>query len=81
MAITERGFLAALDVGCSAPVGALAELTGDARSSRRCASPASSPTGRLFGALGSGDRVRRRRRRGRPPAGPQPASEGQRRAA
>lgn len=27
-AITERGFLAALDVGCSAPVGALAELAG-----------------------------------------------------
>jgi hydroxymethylbilane synthase len=26
-AITERGFLAALDAGCSAPVGALAELT------------------------------------------------------
>jgi hydroxymethylbilane synthase len=26
----ERGFLAALDAGCSAPVGALAELTGEA---------------------------------------------------
>jgi hydroxymethylbilane synthase len=30
-AITERGFLAALDVGCGAPVGALAELTAGAR--------------------------------------------------
>src|SRR5438445_10376579 len=29
-AITERGFLAALDAGCSAPVGALAELTAEA---------------------------------------------------
>jgi hydroxymethylbilane synthase len=28
-AITERGFLAALDVGCSAPVGALAESAAD----------------------------------------------------
>jgi hydroxymethylbilane synthase len=27
-AITERGFLAALDAGCSAPAGALAEVTG-----------------------------------------------------
>ncbi len=29
-AITERGFLAGLDAGCSAPVGALAELTTEA---------------------------------------------------
>ena len=29
-AITERGFLAALDAGCSAPVGALAELAAEA---------------------------------------------------
>ena len=29
-AITERSFLAALDVGCSAPVGALAELAAEA---------------------------------------------------
>jgi len=29
-AIAERGFLAALEVGCSAPVGALAELTAEA---------------------------------------------------
>ena len=29
-AITERGFLAALNAGCSAPVGALAELTTEA---------------------------------------------------
>jgi hydroxymethylbilane synthase len=29
-AITERGFLAALDAGCSAPVGALAELVAGA---------------------------------------------------
>ena len=28
-AMTERGFLAALDVGCSAPVGALAEVAAD----------------------------------------------------
>jgi hydroxymethylbilane synthase len=30
-AITERGFLAALDAGCSAPVGALAELAAETR--------------------------------------------------
>jgi porphobilinogen deaminase len=30
-AITERGFLAALDVGCTAPAGALAEVTSHAR--------------------------------------------------
>jgi hydroxymethylbilane synthase len=29
-AITERGFLAALDAGCTAPVGALAELAAEA---------------------------------------------------
>jgi hydroxymethylbilane synthase len=29
-AITERGFLAALGAGCSAPVGALAEVTAEA---------------------------------------------------
>jgi hydroxymethylbilane synthase len=29
-AITERGFLAALDAGCSVPVGALAELVTEA---------------------------------------------------
>ena len=29
-AIAERGFLAALDAGCTAPVGALAELTAEA---------------------------------------------------
>lgn len=30
-AITERGFLAALDAGCTAPIGALAELAAEAR--------------------------------------------------
>ena len=47
-AITERGFLAALDAGCSAPVGALAELAteagpGSKGPNRRCACPESSP--------------------------------------
>ena len=46
-AVTERGFLAALDAGCSAPVGALAELvTGwgrRGRPNRRCACQESSP--------------------------------------
>jgi hydroxymethylbilane synthase len=30
-AIAERGFLAALGAGCTAPVGALAEVAGEAR--------------------------------------------------
>ena len=42
-ATTERGFLAALDAGCSAPVGALAELPPRPEPNRRCACPASSP--------------------------------------
>jgi hydroxymethylbilane synthase len=45
-AIVERGFLAALDVGCSAPVGALAELAVDGRAE---------PAVRLSGVIAAPD--------------------------
>jgi hydroxymethylbilane synthase len=45
-AITERGFLAALDAGCSAPAGALAEVAGP---------PGAEPAVRLSGLIASLD--------------------------
>jgi hydroxymethylbilane synthase len=45
-AITERGFLAALDTGCSAPVGALAELAAEA---------GAEPAVRLSGLIAAAD--------------------------
>jgi hydroxymethylbilane synthase len=45
-AITERGFLAALDVGCSAPAGALAEVAGP---------PGAEPAVRLSGLVAAPD--------------------------
>ena len=68
-AITERGFLAALDAGCSAPVGALAEVAGRDRSRTGGAPvrPHRRP-GRLLGDPGAHDRCGRRRRGARPPA-------------
>jgi hydroxymethylbilane synthase len=67
-AITERGFLAALGVGCGAPVGALAELTAGAggdsavRLSGVIAAPDGSSTIRAqaTGVAGDGDRFGRR---------------------
>jgi hydroxymethylbilane synthase len=45
-AVTERGFLAALDAGCSAPVGALAELAAE---------PGAEPAVRLSGLIAAPD--------------------------
>jgi hydroxymethylbilane synthase len=45
-AITERGFLAALDAGCSAPVGALAEVAGQ---------PGAEPVVRVSGLIAAPD--------------------------
>ena len=67
-AITERGFLAALDAGCSAPVGALAELTTEAgaqpavRVSGVIAAPDGSSVIRaqMTGPAGDGDALGRR---------------------
>ena len=67
-AITERGFLAALDVGCGAPVGALAELAGQAgaapavRLSGLIAAPDGSSVVRAqaTGAVSGGDALGRR---------------------
>jgi hydroxymethylbilane synthase len=67
-AITERGFLAALDVGCSAPVGALAELAADTgaepavRLSGLIAAPDGSSVVRaqITGAVGDGEALGRR---------------------
>jgi hydroxymethylbilane synthase len=66
-AITERGFLAALDAGCSAPVGALAELASDGtepavRLSGLIAAPDGSSVIRAqtTGAVGDGDALGRR---------------------
>jgi hydroxymethylbilane synthase len=67
-AITERGFLAALDAGCSTPAGALAEVTGQpgagpaVRVSGLIAAPAGSSVIRaqLTGAAGDGERLGRR---------------------
>jgi hydroxymethylbilane synthase len=46
VAITERGFLAALEAGCTAPVGALAELIGE---------PEAEPAVRLSGVIAAPD--------------------------
>jgi hydroxymethylbilane synthase len=46
LAITERGFLAALGAGCTAPVGALAELVGE---------PGAEPVVRLSGVIAAPD--------------------------
>jgi hydroxymethylbilane synthase len=67
-AIAERGFLAALGAGCSAPVGALAELTAEAtgepvvRLSGVIAAPDGSAVIRaqMTGAAGVGDALGRR---------------------
>jgi hydroxymethylbilane synthase len=67
-AITERGFLAALDAGCSAPVGALAEVAGQpgaepvVRVSGIIAAPDGSSVIRaqLTGAAGDGETLGRR---------------------
>ncbi len=53
-AITERGFLAALDAGCSAPVGALAELvTGAGAEGAEGPEPAVRVSGVIAAADGS----------------------------
>jgi len=62
-AITERGFLAALDVGCSAPIGALAEVDGQpgAESAVRLSGLIAAPDGSsviraaLTGVAGDGE--------------------------
>ena len=67
-AITERSFLAALDIGCRAPVGALAELASEAgtepavRVSGLIAAPDGSSVIRAqtTGAVGDGDALGRR---------------------
>ena len=67
-AITERGFLAALDAGCSAPVGALAEVAAETgaepavRVSGLIAAPDGSSVIRAHttGAAGDGDALGRR---------------------
>ncbi len=67
-AIAERGFLAALDAGCSAPVGALAELAAETgaepavRVSGLIAAPDGSSVIRAHttGAVGDGDALGRR---------------------
>ena len=51
-ASTERGFLAALGAGCSAPVGALAELTAEAGAGEV---EGSEPTVRVFGVIAAPD--------------------------
>ena len=68
VALTERGFLAALDAGCSTPVGALAELTAEAgaepavRLSGVIAAPDGSSVIRaqMTGVAGEGDALGRR---------------------
>jgi hydroxymethylbilane synthase len=67
-AITERGFLAALDAGCSAPVGALAELAAEtgAEPAVRVRGLIAAPDGssviraQMTGAAGDGDALGRR---------------------
>jgi hydroxymethylbilane synthase len=67
-AITERGFLAALDAGCSAPAGALAEVAGPpgAEPAVRLAGLVAAPDGssvirgELTGAAGDGEALGRR---------------------
>jgi len=51
-AITERGFLAALDAGCSAPVGALAELAAEAGAE---GAEGSEPAVRVSGVIAAPD--------------------------
>jgi len=51
-AIAERGFLAALDAGCSAPVGALAELTAEAGAE---GSEGAEPAVRVSGVIAAPD--------------------------
>src|SRR5438132_2048838 len=51
-AITERGFLAALDAGCSAPVGALADLTTEAGAE---GSEGAEPAVRVSGVIAAPD--------------------------
>jgi hydroxymethylbilane synthase len=56
VAITERGFLAALDAGCSAPVGALAELvTGAEASEEADGAEGVEPTVRVSGVIAARD--------------------------
>jgi glutamyl-tRNA reductase len=81
-AIAERGFLAALDAGCTAPVGALAELTAEATGE---------PELRLSGVIAAPDgssviraqlnRCGQRQRHARPPASPDAARARRRGAA
>ena len=67
-AITERGFLAALDAGCSAPVGALAELTAQtgAEPAVRLSGLIAAPDGssviraQMTGPVGDGEALGRR---------------------
>jgi hydroxymethylbilane synthase len=67
-AITERGFLAALDAGCSAPAGALAEVAGlpGAEPAVRLAGLIAAPDGssviraEMTGAAGDGEALGRR---------------------
>jgi hydroxymethylbilane synthase len=67
-AIAERGFLAALDAGCTAPVGALAELTTESEAepamclSGLIAAPDGSSVirGRTTGPVGDGAELGRR---------------------
>jgi hydroxymethylbilane synthase len=67
-AITERGFLAAIDAGCSAPVGALAEVAGlpGAEPAVRVSGLIAAPDGssviraEMTGAAGEGETIGRR---------------------
>src|SRR6202044_1591766 len=67
-AIAERAFLAALEAGCSAPVGALAELAAEAadESPMRLSGVIAAPDGsavirsQMTGAVGDGDALGRR---------------------
>jgi hydroxymethylbilane synthase len=54
-AITERGFLAALEAGCSAPVGALAELTTEAGAEGAEEARGAEPAVRVTGVIAAPD--------------------------
>jgi hydroxymethylbilane synthase len=54
-AITERGFLAALDAGCSAPVGALAELVAGAEAEGAEGPEGPEPAVRVSGVIAAPD--------------------------
>ena len=54
-AITERGFLAALEAGCSAPVGALAELTTEAGAEGSEEARGAEPAVRVSGVIAASD--------------------------